>query len=61
MPVVDLSDQTVKITQNSVLGKIEDVESIYSVQSHSSTNLSSSKELPKHMHILQGAEELEKF
>ncbi|MEW8092744.1 MAG: reverse transcriptase domain-containing protein [Candidatus Thiodiazotropha endolucinida] len=52
MSVVNLSDQTVKLNQNSVLGKLEDVESIYSGQSHSSTNLSSSKELPKHLHIL---------
>ena len=52
MSVVNLSDQTVKLNQNSVLGKLEDVESIYSGQSHSSKNLSSSKELPKHLHIL---------
>ena len=51
MSVVNLSDQTVKLNQNSVLGKLEDVESIYSGQSHSSTNLSSSKKLPKHLHI----------
>ena len=52
MSVVNLSDQTLKVNQNSVLGKLEDVESIYSGHSHSSTNLSSSKELPMHLHIL---------
>ena len=52
MSVVNLSDQTVKINQNSVLGKLEDVEGIYSGQSRLNTGLSISNELPKHLHIL---------
>ena len=49
--VVNLSNQTRKINQRSVLGKQEDVEEIYSGDSNSSTNRLNKNELPDHLQI----------
>ena len=49
---VNLSDQVVKINQQSVLGKLEEVDTVYSRDSHPKENFTDEKVLPKQLQIL---------
>ena len=52
MSVVNLSDQTVKINQHSVLGQLEDVEEICSGDEITNENSSYQHKLPDHLQVL---------
>ena len=52
MSLVNLSDQTVKINQHSVLGQLEDVEEICSGDEITNENSSYQHKLPDHLQVL---------
>ena len=52
LSVVNLSDQAVKINQNSVLGKLEDTESIFCNDSNLHESLPCNPQIPEHLKVL---------
>ena len=52
MSVVNLTDQIVKINQNSVLGKLQEAESVFSGHSALSNQSRSKQVLPEHLRVL---------
>ena len=50
--LINLSDQSIKINQQSVLGKLEEVERVYSGQSETNTDSFHTKQLPAHLQVL---------
>ena len=49
MSFVNLGDQTVKINQNSVLGKLEDIEAVYAEDSNAFLEVPQTEKLPDHL------------
>ena len=49
---MNLSYQAVKINKQSVLGKFEELDTVYSEDTHPKENFTDQKVLPRHLHIL---------
>ena len=52
MSLVNLGDQTVKINQNSVLGKLEDIEEVYAEDTNSSLEVPQTEKLLDHLQTI---------
>ncbi|MBV2113416.1 MAG: hypothetical protein KUF82_20885, partial [Candidatus Thiodiazotropha sp. (ex Ctena orbiculata)] len=52
MSVVNLTDHTVKINQNSILGKLQEAESVFSGQSELRNENRPPQELPEHLRVI---------
>ena len=52
MSLVNLGDQTVKINQNSVLGKLEDIEEVYAEDSNAFLEVPQTVKLPDHLQTI---------